>query len=239
MQTGKPGQLVIVTRPYNVVTWPNQVEAGTIGRLVAYQRTEQLCEVWSMEVEGRLLGVWLGNCEPYEPPCVSASKEIGEAMRRIPEEKLKEVQAKLEAKARKRRIGQPKVSVFIQEVYHYDRWLDEVMVYVNGEPLRTRGVIGGEPEDNLRYRDYKWIEQMLCELAAALGAQVVLDELPALPAATPDPPPRFNEGDPVEHVVGKAKGTIKSAGSDESLVLWTDGGLMMHKNEFLRKDPTR
>lgn len=46
-----------------------------------------------------------------------------------------------------------------------------VNVTVNGTRVGGGG-IGGEPEDNVRYRDYSWIEGTLSKLAKTLGASV-------------------------------------------------------------------
>lgn len=59
-----------------------------------------------------------------------------------------------------------------------NRWgesRDEVEVLVNGNWV-TGGSYGGEPEDNKRCRDYRWVEVALQRLAEALGAQVVTTE---------------------------------------------------------------
>lgn len=45
-----------------------------------------------------------------------------------------------------------------------------------GETLLASGNVGGEPEDNLIYRDYKWIVPMLKTLGERLGAEVEVVE---------------------------------------------------------------
>lgn len=55
-----------------------------------------------------------------------------------------------------------------------EKWDDrgiELAVWVDGERVGG-GVVGGEPEDNNIYRDYKWIVPLLHELSLRLGAAV-------------------------------------------------------------------
>lgn len=47
----------------------------------------------------------------------------------------------------------------------------ELNVFVDGE-LIGGGGYGGEPEDNTHYRDYKWVQELVVELAKELGAEV-------------------------------------------------------------------
>jgi hypothetical protein len=48
-------------------------------------------------------------------------------------------------------------------------------ILVDGERVAF-GNYGGEPEDNLRCRDYDWVEDAFVKLAKALGAEVELVE---------------------------------------------------------------
>lgn len=52
----------------------------------------------------------------------------------------------------------------------------KIRVCVDGDRLIT-GYVGGEPEDNMYYRDYGWIDGALRTLAEALGATVVFDRV--------------------------------------------------------------
>jgi len=45
-----------------------------------------------------------------------------------------------------------------------------IRLVVDGEIVDS-GEFGGEPEDNLECRDYKWVKDMLSKLAGELGAQ--------------------------------------------------------------------
>lgn len=58
----------------------------------------------------------------------------------------------------------------VSEPRKNDRDLESVRVYVDGA-LIGEGWIGGEPEDNCRSRDYRWVEPLLRELANRLGAE--------------------------------------------------------------------
>jgi len=51
--------------------------------------------------------------------------------------------------------------------------VEKTKVLVDGVEIGT-GRYGGEPEDNCRYRDYDWVEDMLKKLAESLGADVVI-----------------------------------------------------------------
>ena len=48
-----------------------------------------------------------------------------------------------------------------------DVYVDDV--YIGG------GTYGGEPEDNMRCRDYDWVEMLLDTLATKLGAEVKVE----------------------------------------------------------------
>lgn len=51
-----------------------------------------------------------------------------------------------------------------------------LVVELDGKFLGSGG-FGGEPEDNMRCRDYAWVEPLLVDLAQALGAEVEQVEL--------------------------------------------------------------
>ena len=53
--------------------------------------------------------------------------------------------------------------------------VQDLLVLINGEPIAS-GSYGGEPEDNVRSRDYKRVETALINLAKGLGAEVVVTE---------------------------------------------------------------
>jgi hypothetical protein len=62
----------------------------------------------------------------------------------------------------------------ISGVNRWDERYESTEVYVDGE-LIGDGNYGGEPEDNVRYRDYSWVEPLLEELAKRLGADVMIE----------------------------------------------------------------
>lgn len=49
-------------------------------------------------------------------------------------------------------------------------------VYVNDKQI-GEGTYGGEPEDNLRCRDYSWVEDLFATLAKSLGAEVEIQNV--------------------------------------------------------------
>jgi hypothetical protein len=56
----------------------------------------------------------------------------------------------------------------------YDDRLERTVVMVDGAEIGS-GDYGGEPEDNCRFRDYKWVEPLLKTLGEKLGAEVTLE----------------------------------------------------------------
>jgi hypothetical protein len=48
---------------------------------------------------------------------------------------------------------------------------EQTVVEVDGIKI-GEGIYGGEPEDNARRRDYKWVEPLLKTLSEKLGAEV-------------------------------------------------------------------
>jgi hypothetical protein len=60
------------------------------------------------------------------------------------------------------------------EVDDFGDGSEETEVYVDGE-LIGRGSYGGEPEDNYRFRDYAWVEDLIVKLAKKLGADVTIE----------------------------------------------------------------
>lgn len=58
----------------------------------------------------------------------------------------------------------------------YGDHFDEIEVLVDGHSMGT-GHFGGEPEDNTKYRDYRWVEPMLVKLANSLGAEVEFEDV--------------------------------------------------------------
>ena len=48
---------------------------------------------------------------------------------------------------------------------------EEVEYYVNDEKV-AEGFYGGEPEDNLRYRTYKWVDEAFKAVIEKLGVEV-------------------------------------------------------------------
>ena len=67
---------------------------------------------------------------------------------------------------------------FTEEVDIYGTYSYYLDILVDGESLCVHGTYGGEPEDNSRRRDYKWVEVALRRLAKKLGATVVVAEVP-------------------------------------------------------------
>lgn len=63
---------------------------------------------------------------------------------------------------------------FTEEEDLYGTYSYYPRVLVNGEPVSGQGTYGGEPEDNSRRRDYKWVEETLQKLAEKLGAVVTV-----------------------------------------------------------------
>lgn len=63
------------------------------------------------------------------------------------------------------------MKVIIESITERDAWdsYASTRVLVNGEPI-GEGSYGGEPEDNMRGRDYSWVEPLLLKLAKTLGA---------------------------------------------------------------------
>lgn len=67
--------------------------------------------------------------------------------------------------------GKPKVTIrSITTSGEYDD-REKTQVLVGNEKV-GEGSYGGEPEDNMRSRDYRWVEPLLKKLAEALGAEV-------------------------------------------------------------------
>jgi hypothetical protein len=70
--------------------------------------------------------------------------------------------------------------VVIKSITGSSRWrelIEMTEVYVDGKVLDTNwNTYGGQPEDNMRYRDYRWVEPLLKELAEKLGAKVTIVE---------------------------------------------------------------
>jgi len=69
--------------------------------------------------------------------------------------------------------------VEIRTLPHEDEYGDtpeEIEIYVDGEKIAD-GFFGGEPEDNIRCRDYAWVDKALKRLAEALGAEVSFVEM--------------------------------------------------------------
>lgn len=66
----------------------------------------------------------------------------------------------------------PKVTIkSISGEGRYYRLLEQTVVEIDGLVIGM-GDYGGEPEDNMRCRDYRWVEPLLAKLATVLGAEV-------------------------------------------------------------------
>ena len=55
---------------------------------------------------------------------------------------------------------------------------DKDEFYIDGEKI-GEGYYGGEPEDNLRYRDYAWVPEIIEKIAKRLGADVETEQVQA------------------------------------------------------------
>lgn len=64
----------------------------------------------------------------------------------------------------------------IESITIKNPYTESTKVIVNGQ-LIGEGVYGGEPEDNIRSRDYKWVETTLVNLANALGSKVEFSKI--------------------------------------------------------------
>lgn len=53
---------------------------------------------------------------------------------------------------------------------------EETRILVDGN-LIGQGFYGGEPEDNLKSRDYNWVEPLFKKLAESLGAAVEIKKI--------------------------------------------------------------
>lgn len=63
------------------------------------------------------------------------------------------------------------------EIEQHDDGRAELRLFVDGESIDT-GTFGGEPEDNVEYRDYAWVKTMLAKLATRLGANATIVRKP-------------------------------------------------------------
>ena len=64
--------------------------------------------------------------------------------------------------------------------YDYRGLVEITEVIVNGESICVEGY-GGEPEDNMRCRDYKWVEPLIKKISELLGAEVKVEKVENLP----------------------------------------------------------
>lgn len=65
--------------------------------------------------------------------------------------------------------NKPKLLISVRGDFPYA----EVDFFIDGTHIAS-GSYGGEPEDNLRGRDYQWVEGAIAKIAIALGAEVEL-----------------------------------------------------------------
>lgn len=73
-------------------------------------------------------------------------------------------------------MSKPQVEIrIVREEDGWSGFRHRADVYVDGEFV-TGGSYGGEPEDNTRWRDYKWVEESLRQLALSLGAAAEITE---------------------------------------------------------------
>jgi len=70
--------------------------------------------------------------------------------------------------------------VKIKSIYYYDKdsfeQYETTIVEIDGKEI-GKGHYGGEPEDNTRGRDYKWVELLLEKIAKELGADVEIEKI--------------------------------------------------------------
>ena len=57
-----------------------------------------------------------------------------------------------------------------------DNPYDEIVVWAD-DVFVGRGAFGGEPEDNLRCRDYDWVQPLIENLSQKLGAKVEVSNI--------------------------------------------------------------
>lgn len=70
----------------------------------------------------------------------------------------------------------PQVQVWIVDETNYRlTYSGYVTVCLNGAVI-AEGTFGGEPEDNSRHRDYKWVVKAMAALAEGLGADIEIVE---------------------------------------------------------------
>lgn len=65
----------------------------------------------------------------------------------------------------------PVVKLVTKDCFGGYRSRSTIDVYVNDELVGT-GFYGGEPEGNMRIRDYDWVEDVIARVAKKLGADV-------------------------------------------------------------------
>ena len=65
-----------------------------------------------------------------------------------------------------------KIRSFLMDGWQFRESLD---VFIDNEHIASE-MYGGEPEDNLRCRDYKWVERVIKEVAEKLDATVIIEE---------------------------------------------------------------
>jgi len=65
------------------------------------------------------------------------------------------------------------IRTVILEDYYDMREKDEF--YLDGEKI-GEGYYGGEPEDNSKGRDYRWVSEVIQKIAESLGAELELKQ---------------------------------------------------------------
>ena len=66
------------------------------------------------------------------------------------------------------------VSILDETNYHLT-YSGYITLRLNGAVI-AEGTFGGEPEDNSRHRDYKWVVEAMAALAEGLGADIEIVE---------------------------------------------------------------
>ena len=59
----------------------------------------------------------------------------------------------------------------------WDLPLESVIIEIDGVAIETENFYGGEPEDNSRMRDYKWVEPLIIKLIKTLGFDVEIEKI--------------------------------------------------------------
>jgi hypothetical protein len=73
-------------------------------------------------------------------------------------------------------MSKPLLEVVTVEYEREWDYYERVKFFLDGEYVGS-GRFGGEPEDNTRYRDYAWVDDIIKTIATRLGAEVVFTDV--------------------------------------------------------------